>query len=280
MGNGPRQVVPGQPAAAPRVGLLTSAGQPATGDGRWQGGILIDPETGAVSYRVEACTIDNAEARAVAARGGTVSWDTYEVGTGIRCSTFGVHGRDWRAQATRALEPAAERQIGEELWTGALAIAGGLPNGYLAAPGSEPLGAHEPLDALGELEEYLAGCGTGQRGMIHATRAVITRWVADNLVRREGAVLLTAFDTVVVGSTGYPGTGPRAVEDEELTAPAQGVWAYATGMVDVRRGPPLIVGDPAATINPDTNDVVVRAEQTALASWDLVCHAAAEITLA
>lgn len=280
MSNGPRQVVPGQPAAAPRVGLLTSAGQPATNDGRWQGGILIDPETGAVSYRVEACNLDSAEARAIEPQGGTVAWDTYEVGTGIACSTFGVHGRDWRAQVTRALEPAAERQIAEELWTGRLAIAGGLPNGYLAAPGSVALGAHEPLEALAELEDYLAGCGTGQRGMIHATRGIITRWVADNLVRRDQSLLLTAFDTVVVGSVGYPGTGPRAVEGEGVTAPAQGVWAYATGMVDVRRGSAVVTGDPSSTINPRTNDVTVRAEQVALASWDRVCHGAVEITLA
>lgn len=259
---GARLVVTPPPAAAPRVGLLVSALQP-TGEGeRWGNGITYDPETGQTGYRTDECD-PGAEDRALEERRANVEWTPYVIGDGIVCTAMAARGRDWNAQARRQLDAVAEFQISSELWSGTLATAHSYPNAHLTAGGESVGTALDPLDALAELELYLADCAGGQRGMIHAPRDVVTRWVDVGGLRREGGLLLTMLDTIVVPGAGY--TGATAV---------------ATGMVEVRRGPVTITGDPLSTpgqVDRSTNLVEVRAEQQALASWDLACHGVATL---
>jgi len=263
---GARLVVASPPAAAPRVGLLASALQPPSGEGeRWGNGITYDPETGQLGYRTDDCDPGDDD-RELDARPDVVAWDPYVVGDGIVCTALAARGRDWRAQARRQLDAVAEYQISAELWSGTLAQAYSYPNRYLTnATGSTNVGTlTDAVEALAELEQYLSDCAGGQRGMIHAPREHVTRWVADGLIRREGALLLTYLDTIVVPGAGYDGD-----------------VAVATGMVEVRRGAATITGDPLGdgTIDRAKNTVEVRAEQLALASWDASCHGIATINL-
>lgn len=280
MGAGPKTAVPAPLVAPPRVGLLVSAATPPSGEGsRWINGITFDPETGQTGYITDVCEPTVGD-RDLPDRPALVEWEPYIVGDGLKCSSLGSLGRDWRAQVRRQANATAEFQISQELWTGTLARAQSHGNRYLNDSQSETVTtvASDPIDALGCLEDYLATTLGGQRGMIHATRSAVTWWTRHGLISRDGGLLVTALDTIVVPGAGYDGSGPR----DEGGSSATGVWAYATGMVEVRRGDYEIFGDPetqAASLDRDTNSIEVRAEQPALASWDGIAHGAAEIDI-
>lgn len=269
MGAGPKTVVPSPPAAAPRVGLLVSANTPTDEDRRWQAGITYDPETGLTGYTTSDCPPNDASVaddREIDDPPAVVSWETYIVGAGYRCTALAARRIDWRAKIRRLLEAEAERQISAELWSGTLSQAHGLDNRYLADGTAESIttGSVDPREGLALVEGYLAD--HGQRGMIHAPREIVSLWSSDGGLRRDGGLILTIHDTIVVPAAGYPSTG----------------MVYATGLVDVRRGTPDLFGDPEqqpSTIGRDTNTVEVRAEQAALASWDGQVHGAVEVNV-
>lgn len=268
---GPAAVVPAPPAAAPRVGLLVSARQPTDDDDRWVSGFTYDPELCGTGYITSVCDPDASD-RDLDASPTDVVWEPYVVGGGIVCSTFGWRGRDWQAQARRALEAVAEYQISHELWTGTQATAEGFANRFLADVAavdilteSGPVGLTHGLACL---EQYLSDTLAGRRGMIHATRQTITHWQGLGLVRREGNLLLTVHDTFVVPGAGYDGSTP-----DGAPATSGDVWAYATDIVDVRRSTAEIIGGPDATgVDRSVNTTEVRAEQAAVASWEGCAH--------
>lgn len=267
MGAGPKTVVSSPPAAAPRVGLLVSANSPADDNGRWQGGIVYDPETGHSGYTTSECE-PGEDDRALDDAPETTEWEPYIVGAGYRCTALAANRTDWRAKVRRFLEARAEEQISAELWTGTISQAHGLGNRRLNSGGEAvTAGAVEPREGLALLEQYLAENAGGQRGMIHAPRALVSHWAQDGGLRRDGGLILTIHDTIVVPGAGYPEVG----------------MAFATGMIDVRRGPVDLFGDPqqdaGGSIDRGVNTIEVRAEQVALASWDGIVHGAAEINL-
>lgn len=273
-----RAPVNAPPAGPPRVGLLVSArdplsnpSSPADRNGDWRNGFAYDPELCSTGYITSACN-PGANDRALGATPADVEWDPYVIGAGVKCSTFGHRARDWPGQARRALQAVAEFQVSRELWTGVQAAAEGLPNRFLADVDNVDIlteeGAVGLTHGLACLEQYLSDCNAGQRGMIHATWQVVTHWMRFGLIERSGSLLTTVHDTIVVPGAGYDGTDPNGnVGDGN-------VWAYATGMVDVRRDSDVdLFGLPEDTIDRNLNDVEVRAEQLAVASWDGCCHA-------
>lgn len=131
------------------------------------------------------------------------------------------------------------------------------------------------LYALAALQEHLAEVGCGRRGMIHATRNAVTLWHRYGLVRREGPMLLDLYDNVVVPGAGYDGSGP----DGEV-ATAETTWVYATGLLEVRRGPVTVVpGELAEALDRATNTVEWRAWRPVLVSWDGEVHAGIRMQL-
>lgn len=262
------------PLAAPSpVGLIPSS--PAVNDPagtRWEAGFDYESESCFGAGRGDRCEPGT---KSIVAGGDNPAWDPYFVWAGQKCSALGYRARDWEARARRILAACEGTQIEAELWTGEVAQDKELPNRFLASEDSDVLtdGATGLTDALACLEQYLAQTNCGQRGMIHATRQVITHWTALNLVRREGSLLLTIHNSIVVPGAGYDGSGP-------LGSPAtEGhVWAYATGIVEVRRGDIEILGGPNKEgVNREDNTVEIRAERLAVASWDGCAHGAVEI---
>jgi hypothetical protein len=74
-------------------------------------------------------------------------------------------------------------------------------------------------------------------------------------------------DIVIVGA-GYPGTGPFGQPAPSGTE----LWAFATGMVDVRLGDPMIYPQTfSEALDRHTNTVVFRGEQTAAVVHDGCC---------
>ena len=271
-----RATVQGQTLARPRVGLLTAANEPETGDMRWQAGFAYSPESTCDVPRIVAdpCGITDGDIDPYT-EPADVLWEPYIVHAAVTCTALGSVGRDDEARARRRLAATEQRQIERELWRGDRAQAAGWDNRYLAAATAEVVsGASSGVSlahGLACLEEYLADALDGRVGMIHATRQAVTHWAALDLIRREGNLLLTVHDTrVVPGSGGYDGSGPGNV------AAADGsVWAYATELVDVRLGEI----DVRPSFDYDLNDPVVVAQRIAVASWDGCAHGAVRLDL-
>lgn len=282
----PRGVrVRARPAAAPRYGLLASlAGTLTDTPDRWETGISWDPESCA------AADVDVVDRCGAAALSVPVPADEREavpfgVWAGERCSPWDL-GRDWQGRALRQLAANRSAIVERELWTGALAQAAGYSNAFLADAGDADVltaGAVTPLEGLEILEDALGRLLAGGRGMIHATPSAVTAWANGGALRRDGNVVVTTLDTIVVPGSGYPGTGPGG------TGPAAGsVWAYGTDMVAVRLGEPFVVpgGDtapgtnvPAQGFDRASNTVVVYAWQAAVATFDGCAHVAAQLNL-
>lgn len=200
----------------------------------------------------------------------------FGIWAGDKCSPTEL-GRDWRGRARRQLAATRSYQVARELWTGAEADDAGAPNRRLADVDSDVLtdDATSPTDALARLEQGLADCIKGARGVIHATRHAATFWAQLGLLRREGNQLLTFLDTIVIADAGYDGSGP---DGQAATDGSQ--WAYATGMPIVRLGPESTFPENMAqATNRSTNMVEFRAEQKAAVSWDGCCHLAVELEL-
>ncbi len=260
----------------PRTGLLASF--TPVGDGeRWQGGFSWEPDSCGTTATVNPCDADT-DLKAISAddNPGVATFDPFLVWAGYRCSTFGGLGPDREARARRMLAAGESRAIEAELWTGARATAESWSNNYLANEDSVDVigpGATSPLlYGLAALEEALAAC-TG-RAVIHASVPTATLWYGANALRREGALLLTALDTIVVAGTGYDGSSPAGVID----ATGATAWAYGTGIVDVRLGEVVVLGD-ETTIDRRQNTWEVRAERLAAATFDPCCHVGVNVDL-
>ena len=98
-----------------------------------------------------------------------------------------------------------------------------------------------------------------------------------SVTRREGNLLLTNLDTIVVPGHGYGDLGDNV--DPPVLPPAT-LELYATGITDVRLGEIVAVPDDFhQSINRSTNTVTVRAERYALASWDGFANCRVDLTL-
>jgi hypothetical protein len=202
-----------------------------------------------------------------------------------RCSSFGFEAHDYAQRANDTLDVATSAAIELEFWGGAKAQAAGWPNLYLANGSATVItpyisggGVPAVARAIEALEQAISNVGAGGLGMIHCRPEAVPHLTQ---VRRQGNLLLTARDTIVVAGSGYPNLGPTG-----LPAPAGQTWMFATGLVDVRIGDISLFPDPAQDENwliqatdRNTNEVVIRAERPGVAVWDGAVHFACLATL-
>lgn len=273
---GPRQAIDPPPAQQPVHGLIATAvalGQDVYGDpnGRWTNGVTYEPECVPVGTTTDLCDPATKPNPAPTAE---VSFDTFALTSAYRCSTIGYFGQDYFARARRYLQADQERQLSAELWTGTVAQAESYPNRFLADVANvDILSEGGPIGltaALACLEQGLNDCNAGQRGMIHATTQTVTHWFGLNLLRREGPLILTVKDTVVVPGVGYDGSDPNGNSPSDIGA----VWAYATGIVTVKLGGIKTLGGPddLSFVDRATNTARVIAERVGLVAFDGCCH--------
>lgn len=219
-----------------------------------------------------------------------------------RVSTIGFEAFPFEARVKAGLVAKTPSALEYEFWTGEIAQAAGYPNHYLAMPtvgNGGPVVDLTPVDgggnrlpvaprrALGYLEQALANAGSaapsgaqavtnvstgqpmgaGRRGMVHCLPEIIPMW-GDDVLRREGALLLSQLDTVVIPGSGYPGTGPGGI-----APPANGSWLYATSWVHVRMSD-VYLPDPDYLdhIERTQNTVTIRAQRDVVAYWDHIAH--------
>ena len=199
------------------------------------------------------------------------------------CSSWGFEANDYRGKALRQLAAGTGKAIEREFWTGELNLANinlryWTPAANIVNPGgwAAPV-AVNPALGLALLEQALGVCSTGSRGMIHTPPVVAERlaqWylIDDDPACDEGECrMLTRSrgDIVIVGS-GYDRTvGPFAAANELADTEA---WIYATGMVDIRLGEPMIYPETMAeALDRATNTVTYRGERTAAVNPDGCC---------
>jgi hypothetical protein len=150
-----------------------------------------------------------------------------------------------------------------------------------------------PLQGFALLQQGLANCATGSRGMIHATPYVVEMFIASDVVgpdiQDKQKLSAVARGTYVVSGAGYPGSGPT-IAGSQAEATGTLVWAFATGVVNYRLGqvrlypneqqieaelkeamrPPRSSGEAHGW----DNEITYRAERPAAAVWDPCCTVA------
>lgn len=196
----------------------------------------------------------------------TSDWTPYFLTAKYYCSTIGYDVNDYAGRAQRLLEAATPKLLEWEFWGGTLAQSASLNNSYLAdGTGPAAVAVTSMGAAIGSLENALGKCGIGARGMIHCPPYAVG-FFGSNL-RREGNLLLTDRDTIVVPGSGYAqfysGTGAFDM--------------YATGLTDVRLGPVYVEDN--VGIDKTTNTITIRAYRAACVSWDELCKAKVTVTL-
>lgn len=247
---------------------------------RWTAGIAWQPEGCGEGFLYDASTCPPDNDIDVGVGRDAIEANPYVIAAGDKCSPWEL-GRDWKGKAQRQLLASQSYLVAHELWTGEQAQDSGWPNRYLASLDSDVLtdGPESPTHALACLELGMAQAGKGRRGMIHATADVVTEWWARGMLRREGGLILTVLDTIVVPDAGYTGSGQYG-----QPAADGSVWAFGTDVVQVRLGPiryvPIDETISARNFDRSVNTVLFRAERDALATWDACVHVAVEIDLA
>lgn len=267
----------------------TIEGDPDATDERWVGGVAFesDPCGGGGIY--DPCggsgEIDPAAA------GGAQERDPFVIEVGVECSTLsrGDTPED-NARALRFLNVDQHRQVGLEFWRGTLADADGDINNPALANDvcgtfNDQSTALSVVDALATLDTFLAGeldtsaiggnlCSPNGLGMIHASPYMVNLWANAALLEMEGGVWRSPAGNIVVTGPGYDGSDPSG------TAAGTTEYAYATGLVYVWLGAPVVLNRDRREINRATNLATVWAERAALATWDCCCHLGVKITRA
>lgn len=283
-------VVPPQ-ARPPRGATLVRSANPVSEpEARWEGGLRYLPlACGDGKNMVQLagfCSTGFSGFTPAEDRPQQVDFVPFYVAAAQECSAISGQ-RELEATIERAgllLEQCDTVGIAHELWTGtkAQAVNPDLPNAYLTKAGFTDVGTGSALGALtafAELEQGLADCSCGGVGMIHASARTVTRWQNLYLFERQpDGRLLSALGTVVVSDPGYTGEGPGVSEGDTGEA-----WAYATGMVDLRRGAiqryPANGGSIGDTLNRANNDFTAFAYRAAAATFDPCCHLGAKVDL-
>jgi hypothetical protein len=278
-------VVPGPPILPSTVGLLPTLGQRVQiGSGRWEGGYTFAPN-GCLEGGSQSNGCDASTTKEIDSFPDPVQHVPSFVWVGGVCTSLGGIPRTEIGPRVRSsLEASQGPKIERELWRGDnasgdaavnLFLAGGSPNYVDLTPGAETSpGGY----ALAALQMHLAQCAEGGRGMIHATRATVDIWAREDLVRREGNLILDLFDNWIVAGAGYDGSDP----DGDVDASGETAYAYATGLVDVKLGDIVLLPSLDAieeAVDRSDNRVYWIAERVVGATWDGCCHAGVRVNL-
>lgn len=277
--------LPGEPIDGPRPvagrrGLLAAASTPADPPARWEAG---------VAFQASACGVlaplpwlycrDTPDDLATTERGPGSSWSPIALQGFDRCSALDGDNPDRRQRAEDNLAATASHQAEQEFFDGvataALADPPG-PNPYLTDGTAVEVagGPHSHVVALARLEQALAECLHGQRGMIHATPEIVTFWASENAVRVEGGLLVTAMDSIVVAGSGYSGNDPDGNPPAATSS-----WAYGTSLAYALRGPVVdLTADLVSRIDTGDDTITYRVMQPSLVYRSTCCTVAVEVT--
>lgn len=298
------------PAAAEPVGLAAAVGTALVLNGQdelgtpgdWRKGYtLIGDVCGATSRYIlnpMPCDDEGNQLVSVPDTDDFMGWEAgvpghpFVVGAGVKCSTFSSSNdlADWKNRAQRRLEVCQWSDVADELWNGTTSKLDGLGNRYFKSPEAEILTgtsgtpvAVGVVDAIATMDSGFASCGCGGPRVIHVPVFLLAHLKNKAVIERRGNQYFTPAGNQVVFDDGYDGTGPDTGTVEspvERAAPAENTaWIYGTTQIVAKLDDIRFPGgdDWANYAEYRTNDVVMRAERYAMASW-LCCHLAVLVT--
>lgn len=260
---------------------------PGDAAGHWRGGIQWDVECPDAATTKSGCFPGIVEQ---APQTKSVTWEhltrgarPFTVYDRMDCSTpgQGTSRADLdmtRDSALRALAQSAPRTVEETFWTGTTSpyVYPNLsrtsevldPSGLILLQPSAvvPTGTRDVTEALGILEEAMAGC-YGGKAWIHVP-AILGPALASRglVVDRNGKLFTTGNGSRVIIGNGYGAThGP-----DGATNAAGVTQMWATSPVFGIKGQPTTF-DTIEMLDRDTNTLQVIAEQTYLLGWHC-CH--------
>lgn len=194
-------------------------------------------------------------------------FDPFIIGTFHGCSGFIDDRRSYTTEANDALEDKEAWLIAREVWTGAQ---GGLSLQSTATDIGGTVGSvRDTIDALVARRQDTV---KGGRTFIHLPRIGLGEIEED--VTRSGDRLTLPDGIVIIPGPGYPNTagdwGPWTdPEDPDSGAAAASgqVWIYATGPIELERGPIEVndSGDGNAAL---MNLFEVYVQRPVIARWD------------
>jgi hypothetical protein len=177
----------------------------------------------------------------------------FGIAVGLRCKLVGITIPEMREVVREQLRLTESRGVEVGYLRGEV-LPDGSPSPHLHDVPAENVLGGGPVSAamgIGLLEEAI-GNMTGAQGVIHAPRLSIG--TLGGQVAADGGKLRTKLGTPVAFGTGYDGSGPDG------TVPAGSRWLYATGPVQVTRGPVVdIPSEDREVLNRETNDATVWA---------------------
>jgi hypothetical protein len=284
---GPLHVVDPLPPGAPLpYGLLEAAQVPPDGDAHWQAGVIFQSPCVSGSTTYDECIVVTGSggppaepnAKAVSVDLDVRGAQPFTVYAEYECSPVGMDAE----LAERALSQSQGWQVERAFWTGladgqavvfphlaadtAVVYQQGSTSVLLQSPVVTGGGPYDAAEGLGVLEAALADCLRGSAGVIHVPQLALPSFVANGLVKAQGARLVTLAGNTVVAGSGYPGSGPDG-ED-----PASGTsWVYGTGPVFAYRGPVRSIRRPQDALDRANNTLSAIAERTFLVGFGC-CH--------
>lgn len=277
----PNVVVEPPVVEAPVHSLLTSGVLVTDPDTRWTLGFTFFP-LGCVQAGLwrhlcppGAVTAGVGFKAAAATNAAGQVYEPFTLESPFECSSTGLDSLDYAGRARDQLAAATSQALERELWTGTLLPA----NQHLASPAAVDLtpgaGAVSPTRGISILNQAIAQCGPGGRGMIHTPVLPASLASGTGDIFDEGEILLTTVKhNVVVPGGGYPGTGPNGA-----APPAGETWMYGTGPVYIRLDDITVTPDTIAeALDRKQNIVNYRAERIGATYWDGCCHFAVRVT--
>lgn len=269
--------------AAGRRGLLAVAADPGAGAARWLDGVTYTPEACAAPDPLPWVLCDTTDdIPDPDARPAAALWHPIVLRGVDVCSILdGIRAPEREQRARSNLTATASWQAEREFADAVASTAGPDTNPHLSsatgwATADEATSSAEPAAfALALLEQMLAECLHGQRGMLHAPPAVVALWDAAGQLRLDGQVLVTANDNVVVAGSGYSGDDP----DGDAAA-AGSLWVYGTALVYQLRGPATPEGEALERVDRAQNTVETFVQQPLLLFASPCCKIGAQVSIA
>lgn len=130
------------------------------------------------------------------------------------------------------------------------------------------------VEGLGRLEQALADCYRGGRGVIHVPIQVVNELAAQHLITARGTQLRTTIGNLVAVGAGYtPTIGPGGATPAAGTA-----WMFGTGTMFGYRSELKIPGSNRESLDRSENTLRRIAERHVLIGWDC-CLIAVLVTL-
>lgn len=278
---GPPEVVDGPIPQPPLRSLVNSVElNPSAGE-RWFNGVALRPFSARCASTFDYCgakpaTLLHGVPDTPTGTGADLEFGSFMVYLPQTCTTRGLDIPEFRRRAGQILSAVEPAAVEKELESGA---AMATPNRFLRDANVTLLNADfavDVVDGFARLERAIAN--SCRRGMIHCTVEVGTAAAHAMLVNPDpsnSARLITAMGTIVVPGQGYTGAAPVGG-----TATAVNQWAYATGMIELRRSASVEFDPPddaAEALNRSTNQITYRAYRYWNISWDGNLQAAVKI---